>query len=808
MLRRVRQLSLCGPGGIGKTRLALRLAAALAPDYPDGAWVVDVADVAPGEADGADRLVPLLTATLGVLREPDRPLVETLLAALRGRTMLLVLDTCEHLVQSCADLVPRLLACPGLRLIATSREPLGVRGELVWRVPPLGVPPAEEAGQQVDDVAAYEAVRLFVARATAVRPGFSLDQANVTAVARACRTLDGVPLAIELAAAGIRAMSAEQICLRLADSLGLVAGDRAAPPRQQTLRAAVAWSYDQLSGPERVLLGRLSVFAGWSLEMAEQVCAGGDVGPADVLYLLTALIDKSLVSLDGQIGGAARYRLLGTVREFAAAQASAAGEAPGLRVAHRDCMLGLVEQIAGQAFVRGEPSWPARVTMYHRARADRANFHLALACCAERRDAAEGLRLCYSLAGSWLASGEVAEGAGWLDQMLALGQAVPPGLVARAHAVRAELAFEQQDYEGARAHARACVTLSPPPVDGDRGDGNPAAGLRLLALVALQADYLAEALRHADAAIESARQMGDDWEEGVALATRAAVIASQGKLADSQLAYEQALDVLKDNNGWGVANVLYGLGRLARSRHDPAAAIGYFGEALAIYRQIDARPEMARCLAGIGWVALSRLDLADARISLTESMRLSLATGQRLAIARGLSALAALALASGEIEAATKVAGAAQALLDAVGGRSSSAGLRLEEIFEVARGALGPAEVAALAEQGASMSPHEAAGIVATAAQEGGQAGPAGNDTLGRSGLPASRLTEREREVAVLVAAGLSNRAIGERLFISVATVARHVANIFAKLGLTSRAQVAAWVAADGARPPGSDRAM
>jgi Tetratricopeptide repeat len=385
------------------------------------------------------------------------------------------------------------------------------------------------------------------------------------------------------------------------------------------LRAAVEWSYDQLTGAERQLLGRLCVFSGWSLEMAEQVCAGGDIATADVLHLLTALIDKSLVSLDGEISGDARYRMLGTVREFAARQVIASGEMAALRVAHRDCMLAMVEGIAGQAFVRGDPPWPARVAMYHRVRADRANFGLALACCAERGDAVEGLRLCCSLAGSWLASGETADGAGWLDRMLALGVPAPPGLVARAHAVRAELAFEQQDYDGARAHAMACVGLSGPSAGGGQVDGNRASGLRLLALVALQAGQMDDALAKAGAAVESARQMADDWQEGVALAARAAVIAGQGRVEDAQLAYEQALDVLKDNNGWGVANALYGLGRLARSRQDPPAAVRYFSESLAIYRQIDARPEMARCLAGIGWVALSRPDLADARASLAWS---------------------------------------------------------------------------------------------------------------------------------------------------------------------------------------------
>jgi len=240
-----------------------------------------------------------------------------------------------------------------------------------------------------------------LARAAAVRPGFGLDQANAAAVAEICRTLDGVPLAIELAAARIRALSAEQIALRLADRFELLAwGDRTAPPRQQTLRATVEWSYDLLTSAERTLLSRLSVFHGWSLRMAEQVCADEQIRADEVLGLLTALIDKSLVTLDAELNGSARYRLLDTVRELAAERATASGEMSRLRVVHRDCTLALAETIASQAFVRGEPSWPERVAMYIRVRADRANLQLALACCVERGDAEEGLRLCHALSGS------------------------------------------------------------------------------------------------------------------------------------------------------------------------------------------------------------------------------------------------------------------------------------------------------------------------------------------------------------------------------------------------------------------------
>jgi predicted ATPase len=527
MLSRVRALTLCGPGGIGKTRLALRLARGLAPEFPDGTWIADLA-----EADSPERLVQLVAAALRIRQEPDRPLTVTLTEALRPRTMLLVLDTCEHLVQAAAELVQRLLgSCPGLRLIVTSREALRVRGEVIWRVPPLGLPAAIDVEADPDQgIADCEAVGLFMARASAVRPGFSLDAANAGPISEICRTLDGVPLAIELAAARVRTLSAEQINLRLARKFELLAhGDRTAPLRQQTLRATVEWSYDLLTAAERKLLRRLSVFHGWSLEMAEQVCAVGQLGETEVLDLLTALIDKSLVSVDADAEGELRYRMLDTVRDLAAELARPQDELPALRAAHRDCMVAMIEGIAAVAFVRGDPPWPERVAMYHRVLAERANFRLALGYCAQRGDAETGLRLCHALSGYWLASGNVAEGADWTDQLLAIDASVAPGIRARALALRAELAFEQQDYRGAAGFAAGCLELS-----RACGDGNPASGLRLQALTMLMTGYHDDALKYADEAVAAARQMPDAWEEGVALAARAAALAGQGRLAEAQ----------------------------------------------------------------------------------------------------------------------------------------------------------------------------------------------------------------------------------------------------------------------------------
>ena len=812
ILGRVRSLTLCGPGGIGKTRLALRLAAMLAGSYPDGVWIADLADVdlvtpgtaEPGEtADGGapgsgsdpdlnDRLVPLVTAALGIRQEPDRLLADTLTEALRPRSTLLILDTCEHLVQACAQLVQRLLAgCPALHVIATSREPLGVRGEIIWRVPPLGLPPAatdDGAPADAGEAERCEAVQLFVERAAAVRPGFALDESNLAAVVDICRTLDGVPLAIELAAAWVRTLSPEQISTRLADRFELLAlGNRAAPPRQQTLRATVEWSYDLLTPAERLLLSRLSVFHGWGLRMAELVCADEQIPADEVLDLLRALIDKSLVSLDGELNGSARYRLLDTVRELAAERAIASGEMPRMRLAHRDCTLALAETIASQAFVRGEPSWPQRVAMYHRVRADRANLQLALGCCVQRGDAEEGLRLCEALSGSWLASGDVAEGAGWLDRLLAIEAVVSPGVRARALTVRAELAFEQLDYDGAAGYARACLEYS-----AACKDGNPAGGLRLLALTELMSGRPSEALEHAEAAVAAARQLSDEWEEGISLATRAAAIAGQRQLPEAEAAFEQALEVLRDNNGWGVANVLYGLGRVARARRDADGAVRYFRAALDLYRQIDARPEMARCLAGIGWVTLAQGDLAVAADCLTESMQLSLAAGHRLAIARGLQALAALAEASSDLARAVRLAGAAQAVFNAIGPLpSAAAGRRLDRLLASADIALGSGAVMSLLAEGQAMSPHQAVQLAGAPPPAPAAAGANGHRTGGR-------LTDREMEVAVLAARGMSNRGIGQELFITQATAARHIANIFTKLGVSSRAQLVAWIAENG----------
>ncbi len=804
LLSDVRVLTLCGPGGIGKTRLATRLASQLASGYAGGAALVELAETTDPLLVGTR-----VAAALGAREEPDRPVTETLTDALRQQHVLIVLDTCEHLVDAVAGLAQQLLAeCPAVRIIATSREPLRLRGETVWRVPPLALPPPEPTpGQPLCELAEHESVRLFLDRAGAVRPGFALTPRNADAVIRLCRTLDGMPLAIELAAARMRALSAEQVAARIDDRFRLLAsGNRTAPPRQQTLQAAVDWSHGLLTDGERILLRRLSVFSGWNLQMAEQVCADDQVPAGHVLDLLAGLIDKSLVTLDGELDGVARYRLLDTIREYAAARLAASGEEPRIRRGHLEFMLALAEDVMDRAFRRGDPPWADRVALYLRSARELPNYRVALAAALDFGLAEQGLRLCSALRAPWVVYGDVTEGIGWFDRFLHLPGEVPPAIRARALALSAELAFEQQDYGRAAAAAQAAADMSTAHSAGGRSGA-----LRLLGLVSLRAGQPDQALASIEAAVSAAVADSDDWEQGLALTAKAVALARLGQLDEAGPAFEIALEVLADNNRWGVAQALYGFGSLARARRDNDAALRHFRDALALFREIDARTEMARCLAGIGWVRLAAGDYRAAAVSLKQSLELSVATGQRLGIARGLDAMAALAVSQGSSASAVRLQGAAGSLRDQVGPvRSAAAQVRLDDVLAVARRLVGEQSAARLLAEGARLGVHEAVSLavaLATAAAE--QPGAAAALPEAENGRVPSvapggaALTPREVQIADLIARGLSNRAIAAELVISPATAARHVANIFAKLGVTSRAQVAAWTAEQSRRAHG-----
>jgi predicted ATPase/DNA-binding CsgD family transcriptional regulator len=799
-----RALTLCGPGGIGKTRLALRLLSALAGEFPDGVWFVELADLRQ-----PDLVASRVASVIGVEEEPGRPLLETLADALKPRQLLLALDNCEHLIGACARVAERLLAgSSGLRLITTSREPLRVAAETVWQVQPLSVPPADIAEAATEahagvnphagaDSRSYEAIRLFADRATASLPGFAITPANVAAAAALCRALDGMPLAIELAAAWVRVLSVEQIAARLTDRFGLLTiGDRSAPPRHRTLRATIDWSHDLLTTREQVLLRRVSVFAGFSLEMAEQVCSDDDVPAGDMLELIAALVDKSLAVVEPEVLGQARYRLLDTIREYAAARLADAGEATTFQRRLRDYTLRVAERNLLVGMAQVQAPWSARVDVFLRYDADAGNVWQVLSRCLAEGDAHTGLRICTAVRPCWIVRGSFFEGGEWVDSFLALNV---PGLPAEirgpALVGRAQLAMSS-DPAAAETWAKEGLELC-------RAAGEEfwvASAFNLLSEVALHTGQIDVAASNAQQALSIARAAGDGWNEGYAFSTSAAVAALRGRLAEAKHLGAESISVMRRiDQRWGMARTLLGLGDLARLHGDADRAHASYLEALPFLREIDSKPEIARCLAGLGRVALDQGDTGLARVHLAESIRQSRSTGARIGVARGLEAFAALAIQEGRPERAVQLAAAAAALREAAGLPALS-GARTERYLAPARG-LGDQAVGRLWGQGLAMTGDAAVALAldapgsAAASSAGQSASTAAAGSAAVTAIPPGTLTPREREIVALVAAGRSNRAIGQELFISPATAARHVANILAKLGFTSRTQIAAWAA-------------
>jgi predicted ATPase/DNA-binding CsgD family transcriptional regulator len=804
LMRVMRAVTLCGAGGIGKTRLALRLLAAVAAEFPEGAWFVELAELRQPE-----HVVARVAAAAGVHQEPGRPLVDTLAESLRHRRAILVLDNCEHLVDACAALCQRLLASsPGLQVICTSREPLRVAAEAVWQVPPLAVPPVASRTEDplsLDELRGYDAIRLFVTRASAVAPAFALGPANIAAVTAICRALDGLPLAIELAAAWVRVLSVDQIAARLDHRLALLtSADRNVPARQQTLRATFDWSYDLLSGPERILLRRLSAFASWSLEMVEELCADDSLPAADVVDLLTTLADKSLVEVEPEALGQARYRLLETVREYATGWLAAAGETATMERRRRDYTVRETERLTAIGMAMVPAPWSARVDVFRRFDLEAVNLNEVLSACLADGEAETGLRICTAMRPVLIVRGAFAEGAGWIEKFLAIGAAVPdkvrgPALASLAQFLMA--AGSERAQEIALTGLELCCAA------GERFW--VAATLNLLTEIALHAGRPDDAAAHADEALRVARSAGDRWNEGYALGTMAAVAARRGSLREAQQLGEEALAVMRAiQQLWGSARALLGLGDLARLRGELATAHDYYLQALAILREVDARPEIARCLAGLGRIAIEQWDLASAHQHLTESLRLSYAAGSRIGMARGLEVLARLSVMEGNPEVSVQLAGAMTSLRRRAH-LPPVPGSRTQRFLDAAAG-LGEHAVNQLWANGAAMTSSASVRLALGELALGADAAPAvsGDSASGvaagsradvSGSASASALTPREDEVVALLAAGLSNRDIARELFISKATAARHVANILAKLGFSSRSQVAAWAAA---RPP------
>ena len=617
-----RLVTLSGPGGSGKTRLALHVAAELVNRFPAGVWLTELAPLAD------PRLVAATVMTgLAAREEIGRPTVETLVRYLKPRGLLLVLDNVEHLIPACAALVTDLLrSCPRLRILATGREPLGIAGEVVWRAPALSVPPTDRS-LALEEAETFEAVQLFVARATAARPKFALTARNTPAVAEICWRLDGLPLAIELAAARVAALSAEQIASRLDHRFRLLTGGgRTSPRHQQTLQATLDWSYNLLSGPERALLRRLAVFAGgWTLEAAEAVCGGdgrpgtGDsfpgLPPEEVLDLLGQLVGKSLVQIEDR-GEQLRYSFLETVRVYAEEKLSEAGETAIFRTRHCGWYADLAERGAVEMLGPGLTVWADRLTREH------DNLRAALGW-SKDHDPDLGLRLVERLWRFLRLRAYHQEGIQWLSVFL---ERVPVRTATRAWAL-----IGAGDLTGQVGDAAAATCFLEEGISILREIGDETGlvdALRELAGTKLSFLYQREhdsddVRKLLEESLDLARKIG--YQRGIGLAI--GLLGSQALAVHdddrARILFEDCLGQARQiGDPWSIGSALYGLGWAALRQGDLPVAWQSWREVVDIARSIRDTMREGLFLEGLALLARTEGRLEESREFLLEALRI------------------------------------------------------------------------------------------------------------------------------------------------------------------------------------------
>jgi predicted ATPase/DNA-binding CsgD family transcriptional regulator len=728
-LSAARLVTLVGPGGVGKTRLALRVATELQRSVQDGVWLVELA----GLRD-AELVSKTVMTSVGLGDESGGWPMSRLIDYTAAKRMVLVLDNCEHLVDACAVLADALLReAPQLRILATSRQPLGISGETVVHVAPLSLPDGD-GPTTPERIAQSEAISLLVERAGEAGGTLQLTPDNQDAIVELARRLDGIPLAIELAAVRMRSLGLDQVVERLDDRFRLlVGGSRVAPRRQQTLEATIAWSHDLLGSEEQAVLRRLSVFAGtFSLEAAEHVCNGGTVAPAGVIDALTALVDRSFVSCEGT-SGTARYRLHESMREFARLQLADAGEEGLARHAHRSFFADMCRADDG-----------SQVEALNVLDLEADNVRSALGRCLVDPDGADvGLAMVAGLGRYW-SNRALSEGVHWSETLLQQ-RGGDDALRGRALYVRGELAVTQGDHTAGLEAVREAGAIA-------RRVRDHGLLVRILAIqAALQ--VIAGDLPAAHASSAEAQALADSLGDDMSL-----IAAAQSE------AFLASMD-----------------GDFVRMRD-----VGL--EAAARCKQCNELHMLSTHLTSAGMGALMLGEHAAAETSLNEALRATLVVDDRPGLVLRVELLACNAAMAGEGQRSATLLGAAE-MLRRTGGYRISPFTRphLERASELAKDRLGEGDFSAAFEAGSHLD-REAAVAVALRVnlEPARQTIDKGVDPLGK----------REREVADLVAQGLSNKEIASRLFLSERTVETHVYNIMNKLGFNSRVQVAAWVSA------------
>jgi non-specific serine/threonine protein kinase len=778
-----RLVTLTGAGGAGKTRLGLQVAAGLVDGSEDGVWFADLAPL-----QDADLVAVTVADVLGVREEPGRPVLESVMEAVGGRSLLVVLDNCEHVIGACAKLADALLrGCPNLALLATSREPLNISGERVFRVPSMGVP-AE--GADAGAIWASEAVRLLADRAAAQGVALAGDDETAPVVGRICRRLDGIPLAIELAAARLRVLSAGELEARLDERFALLTGgSRAGLPRQQTLRAMVDWSWELLTGAERAVLAALSVFAGgFGLAGVQAVAAQPDVPPGEVVGLLGALADKSLVQF-GDIGsGPARYRLLETVRQYAAGRLDAAGPAAvaAARIAHRDYYLALAEAAAPQLMAADQAEWLSRLD------AELGNLRAAIAVSLTQSDSVPGLRLGAALREYWGARGYAAEGADALRALLDAPTAREATLPrARALAAAACLLEQTGGYAIAGNYCQEALAIA-----AAAGDDHLVADLlHAHAGVLLHQGQPDAALPLIERGLGLGRRLQEPYLTGRLLVVRSFALNVGGNLVGAARDITESLQLFRQaGHRRGIATMLGNLGSIELSMGDLDAATRHLVESLDTARALNARDDIVYGTFKLGLAEYLSGSPDAAEALFAESFELARRAQMGAATAYALTGLAMGGRGGADPGRSARLHGAADQALADLGETIAPLEGRLADLDrQRLRAAMGDGAFEAEYAAGRTLDLAQ----VAHEARHGMQAERAGalvsEPDAAVSGEAMKVLTPRELDVLKLVAQGLSNPDIAQRLCLSEHTVHRHLANILRKLGLSSRVAAAAW---------------
>jgi predicted ATPase/DNA-binding CsgD family transcriptional regulator len=791
-LAMTRLLTLTGAGGSGKTRLALEVARELVSVYPDGVWLAELASLSQGEF-----VAQSMAEAVGVPGQPGRPITDTLVDALRAKRMLLILDNCEHLVDAVADLVALLLdSCPRLRILATSREALGAVGEVIWPVSLLSVPDPMRQPEVVD-LEGYEAIRLFVDRASQRKPAFALRSENAQAVAQICVRLEGLPLAIELAAVRIRMLPPQALLDRLKDRLKLLrGGPRELFERQRTLSGTLEWSHELLEEGEKALFRRLSVFSGGAtLDATERVCnVRGDLS-VDTLDSASSLLDKSLLGQEEGAEGEPRLVMLETIREYARERLEESGEAEEIKQVHAQYFLTLAEE------AYPELHGPHQIEWLERLEAEHANMRTALSWALGRNEIEVALRLGGALWWFWSMRGYYSEGRRWLEEALAIDRRGSPEVRAMALAGIGSLAAAQGDLDRAQEACEEGLQILAHEVrEASEAKLNL---LTSLGWVALEREEHGQAQQLYEEGLALSREMNDPWWVAGSLSNLALVPFSRGDSERATKLYEESMDLFRElGDKQSLAFCLYNLAMVAYSQGDLRRAAQLTEEAVALLRELGATGAVDLGLCNLGWLALLQDDLVRAADLYRESLSLSWDTGLNPTVQSALEGFACVAGAKGDAERAAWLWGAAQALHETQGiPRDTDFLAEADARISAVRLGMGEEEWEEAWRKGRAMTLDEA---VSYALEETDSL-----TTFAPEKHSASQalvvLSRREEEVASMVAQGLTNRQIAQELFLSERTIENHVSKILRKLDLTSRTEIASWATQQRLIAPNSD---